>query len=143
MTQVKSGDTVKVHYTGKLEDGTQFDSSVGSDPLQFTIGKGMLIPGFEGCVLGMAVGDKRSVTVSPDEAYGDIREDLILNLDKNQLPPDAEPEVGLVLQAQQQDGSVVNMTITDVSESTVTVDANSPLAGKILVFDIELVEVVE
>ena len=142
MTQVKSGDTVKVHYTGTLEDGTQFDSSVGSEPLQFTIGDGQLIPGFESCVTGMAIGEKRSITLSPDEAYGEKREDLILTLDRNQLPPDAEPQVGLVLQAQQEDGSVVNMTITDVAEASVTVDANSPLAGKTLKFDIELVELV-
>lgn len=143
MTQVKSGDTVKVHYTGTLEDGTQFDSSMGSDPLQFTIGSGQLIPGFESCVLGMAVGEKQKVTLPPDQAYGEKREDLILTIDRGQLPSDTEPKVGLVLQAQQQDGSVVNMTITEVGEATVTVDANSPLAGKTLIFDIELVEVVD
>lgn len=142
MAQVKSGDTVKVHYTGKLEDGTQFDSSVGSDPLQFKIGEGNLIPGFEAAVLEMAIGDKKTITLPPDEAYGEKREDLILQIDRNQLPQDAEPQVGLVLQAQQQDGSVVNMTITEVAEAAVTVDANSPLAGKTLVFDIELVELV-
>lgn len=143
MTEAKSGDTVRVHYTGTLEDGTQFDTSVGSDPLEFTIGQGRLIPGFEAGILGMGVGEKKTLTLPPDQAYGERREDLILTIDRNQLPPEAEPQVGLVLQAQQQDGSAVNMTITDITESTVTVDANSPLAGRTLMFEIELVGVNE
>ncbi|MBU2648469.1 peptidylprolyl isomerase [bacterium] len=141
MTQIKSGDTVKVHYTGTLEDGSQFDSSVGSDPLEFTIGTGQLIAGFENCVLGMTPGEKKTVTIPPEEAYGEIREELILEIDKNQLPADAEPKVGLMLQAQQQNGSQIHLMITDVAETTVTVDANPPLAGKTLTFEIELLEV--
>lgn len=142
MTQAKTGDTVKVHYTGTLEDGSQFDSSVGSEPLQFTIGQGQLIPGFEKCVVEMTVGEKRSIQLPPEEAYGEKREDLILTFDRSQLPQDVEPRVGLILQARQENGSLISMAITAVAETTVEVDANAPLAGKTLNFDIELMEIV-
>ena len=141
MTQVNKGDKIKVHYTGKLEDGTQFDSSVGSDPLEFTIGAGQLIPGFDNGVVGMVIGDKRIVTIPAAEAYGERNEELVLDVEKSQLPPDIEPHIGQMLQSQQPDGNLINMVITNVNETSVTVDANPPLAGKTLIFEIELVEV--
>ncbi len=141
MTEVKTGDKVKVHYMGTLEDGTQFDSSVGSDPLEFTIGTGQLIPGFENGVLGMTVGEKRTVTLPPAEAYGEKNEELILNIDKRRLPEGVEPKVGLLLQTQQADGNPINMTITEIAAESVKVDANPPLAGKTLTFEMELVEI--
>lgn len=142
MTQAKNGDTVKVHYTGTLEDGTQFDSSIGSDPLRFTLGQGQLIPGFEKSVTGMAVGDKETITLPPEEAYGERREDLMVTIQKSQLPQETEPHVGMMLQAEQQDGSVVNFVIDEIGETTVNLDANPPLAGKTLIFEIELMEIV-
>ena len=142
MTQAKNGDTVKVHYTGTLEDGTQFDSSVGSDPLQFTIGSGQIIPGFENCVKQLTVGEKTTITIPPEEAYGQKRDDLIQQVDKSHLPPDIELKIGLMLQAQQADGNMVNLMVTEIGEDMITVDANPPLAGKALVFEIELVEIV-
>jgi len=141
MTQVNSGDKVKVHYTGKLEDGTQFDSSVGSDPLEFTIGAGQLIPGFDNGVIGMVIGDKKTVTIPAAEAYGERNEELVLDVVKSQLPTGIDPQVGHMLQSQQADGNLINMVITHVNEAGVTVDANPPLAGKTLIFEIELVAV--
>lgn len=141
MTEAKSGDTVKVHYTGKLQDGTQFDSSVGSDPLEFTIGAGQLIAGFDNGVVGMTVGDKKTVTIPAAEAYGERNEELIVDIEKSQLPPEADPQVGLMLQSQQPDGNLINLMIIEVTDTSVKVDANPPLAGETLIFDIELVEV--
>jgi len=141
MTQVKTGDKVKVHYTGKLEDGTQFDSSVGSDPLEFTIGTGQLIPGFDNGVVGMTVGEKKIITLPPAEAYGERNEELVIDVDRAQLPADLKPEIGTMLQSKQQDGELINLMIIEVKEAAVTVDANPPLAGKTLIFEIELVEV--
>ncbi len=143
MTQVSSGDKVKVHYTGKLEDGTQFDSSIGSDPLEFTIGAGQLIAGFDNGVAGMVVGDKKTVTIPAAEAYGERNEELVLNIDKDQLSADINPQVGQMLQSKQPDGDLINLVITDVNEAGITVDANPPLAGKTLIFEIELVEVAQ
>ncbi len=141
MSEAKSGDTVRVHYTGRFEDGTQFDTSVGGDPLEFTIGKGEVIEGFEQAVLGMNEGETKTVTIPAAQAYGPHREDRVLTMDRKNLPADITPEVGLRLQARQPDDTVIVFTITDVNESTVVLDANHPLAGKDLVFDIELVEV--
>jgi peptidylprolyl isomerase len=142
MAQAKPGDTVKVHYTGKLEDGTVFDTSTDSDPLQFTIGDGQIIPGFEQAVVGMNSGESKTIKVPVDEAYGPHREEMVLVVDRNQLPADLIPEVGQQLQNRQPDGQTIVVTVTDVSESSVTVDANHPLAGKDLTFDIQLVEIV-
>lgn len=142
MTQAKSGDTVQVHYTGTLEDGTQFDSSVGSDPLQFTIGASQVIPGFEDGITGMTIGDKKTITIPPDQAYGQKRDDLVQQVERAQLPDDIEFKEGLVLQAQQADGNVVNLTVTGLSDTMVTLDANPPLAGQTLIFEIELVSIV-
>ena len=139
--QAETGDTVRVHYTGTLQDGTVFDSSVGSEPLGFTIGQGQLIPGFEQAVLGMQVGESRTVTIPVDQAYGPRRDDMVLVVERNQLPEDMEPQVGMELQMNRGDGGVVAVTVTEVSETTITVDANHPLAGQDLIFEIELVEI--
>lgn len=142
MSQAKSGDTVKIHYTGTLEDGTQFDSSKDRDPLQFEVGSGQVIPGFDKAVEGMAVGEEKSVTIASDEAYGPRREQMVQEVPKTALPPDLEPEEGMALQAQGQDGQPINLTVTEIGDDTITVDANHPLAGKDLKFDIELVAIV-
>ncbi|MEJ2535100.1 MAG: peptidylprolyl isomerase [Gammaproteobacteria bacterium] len=141
MTQAKSGDTVKNHYTGTLDDGTQFDSSEGRDPLEFELGSGQVIPGFEKAVEGMSVGDKKSINIAPEDAYGPRQDQMIQDVPKTALPPDLEPEVGMALQARGQDGQTLRLTVTDVAEDSITVDGNHPLAGKALTFDIELVHI--
>ncbi len=138
--QAKDGDTVKVHYTGKLEDGTVFDSSIEREPLQFTIGEGQLIPGFEQAVVGMSPGESKTVEIPADEAYP-YREEMVLVVDRDQLPEDLQPEVGQQLQMRQPDGQTILVKVIDVSELSVTLDANHPLAGKDLTFDIQLVEI--
>ncbi len=142
MAQAKHGDTVKVHYAGKLKDGTVFDTSVDHDPLQFTIGEGQIISGFEQAVVGMNPGESKTIKVPTDEAYGPHREEMVLVVDRNQLPVDLIPEVGQQLQSSQPDGQTIVVTVTDVSESDVKLDANHPLAGKDLIFDIQLVEII-
>jgi len=139
--QAKTGDTIKVHYTGRLQDGTVFDTSIGSELLEFTLGQGQIIPGFEEAVIGMQVGESKTVTIPVDKAYGPHRDDLIFEVDRDELPPDINPEVGMQLQKNQGDGSIAIVTITEVSETTITLDANHPLAGQDLTFDIELVEI--
>lgn len=142
MSAAKSGDTVHIHYTGKLEDGTQFDSSEGRDPLEFALGGGQVIPGFDSAVEGMAVGDKKSVTIQPEEAYGPRHDQLIQDVPRNQLPDDMTPAVGMELQAQNETGEVMRFSITAVADETITVDGNHPLAGEALNFDIELVAII-
>ena len=137
----KDGDTVKVHYTGTLEDGTTFDTSVGREPLEFTLGEGRVIPGFEEVVKGMQVGQSKTVTIPPERAYGPRLDDLALVIEREQLPENLDPEVGQQLQMQQADARTTVVVVTDVSETTITVDANHPLAGKGLTFEIELVEI--
>lgn len=142
MSKVKEGDTVKVHYTGRLKDGSIFDSSEEREPLEFTLGQGQLIPGFEKAVEGMEVGDTTTVDIPSDDAYGERRDDLELEVSKSDLPDNIDPEVGMQLQMQQQeDGRAIPVQITAVEDDYVTLDANHPLAGKDLTFDIELVEV--
>jgi len=141
MTQAKSGDTVKIHYTGTLDDGTQFDSSEGRDPLEFQLGSGQVIPGFEKAVEGMSVGDKKSVNIEPEDAYGARQDQMVQDVPKSALPDDLVPEVGMALQARGQDGQTLRLTVTDVAEDSITVDGNHPLAGKALNFDIELVHI--
>lgn len=141
MSQAKSGDTVKIHYTGTLDDGTQFDSSQGREPLAFELGSGQVIPGFEKAVEGMEVGEQKSVTIDSDDAYGPHNQQMVQEVPKTALPPDLEPEEGMALQAKGQDGNRVNLTVTAVGEESITVDANHPLAGKDLKFDIELVAI--
>lgn len=143
MGQAKAGDTVRIHYTGTLDDGSQFDSSAGRDPLEFELGSGQVIPGFDQAVDGMSVGENKAVTISPDEAYGQRHEQLIQVVPRSALPEEIEPSVGMQLQGQSPDGDVNAFLVTDVSDDTITVDANHPLAGLSLKFDIELVEIVE
>lgn len=141
MAKAKSGDTVKVHYTGKLTDGSVFDSSVDREPLEFEIGSGMIIAGFENGVVGLEPGESKTVNVAASEAYGDYNQGLVYEIDRNQLPEGMVPQVGDQLESVQSDGSRVRVVISSVSENSVTIDANHPLAGKDLVFDIELVEI--
>lgn len=141
MSTAKNGDTVKVHYTGRLSDGTTFDSSEGRDPLEFVVGEGSLIPGFEDAVVGMEEGETKSATLAPGEAYGEPRDDLSFDVPKEQFPDDVAPEVGQRLQVSREDGQSFPVTVTGVSDESVTLDANHPLAGKELTFDITLVSV--
>ena len=139
MTQAKNGDTVKVHYTGKLDDGTEFDSSVEDSPLEFTLGEGELIPGFEEAVLGMSPGESKTVRIASDQAYGPHQEEMVLVVERDQFPPHITPQLGQQLELRHPDGQAVSVTVTDISPSGVTLDANHPLAGQDLIFDIELV----
>lgn len=141
MAAAKQGDTVKVHYTGKLEDGTVFDTSREREPLEFTIGEGKVIPGFEAAVIGMEAGKSRSATVPPEQAYGERRTDRILTVEREQFPEDLDPQVGQQLEVKQPDGQAVPVTVARVSDADVTLDANHPLAGRELTFEMELVEI--
>lgn len=141
MSQVKENDTVKVHYTGKLTDGQIFDSSLEREPLEFTLGQGMLIPGFENGVLEMKVGDKKTIEIAKDQAYGDTLEELFQRVEKAQLPQEIKPEVGMGLMAQNPDGSERPLRVAEVNEDHIIVDANHPLAGKDLIFELELLEI--
>lgn len=142
MTTAKSGDTVRIHYTGTLSDGTQFDSSAGRDPLEFALGSGQVIPGFDNAVDGMAVGESKTVSIDPASAYGEKHPQLIQDVPKSALPDDMKPEVGMQLQSQAPDGQVMHLVVTSVAEETITVDGNHPLAGQTLNFDIDLVKIV-
>lgn len=141
MTQVKTGDTVKLHYTGTLADGTTFDSSAGRDPLQFEVGSGQIIPGLDKAIPGMAVGDKKVVEIPCAEAYGETNPDACQSIPREQIPADIPLEVGLQLQMQTPTGQVMPVTVVEVTETEVTLDANHMLAGKDLTFAIELVEI--
>jgi peptidylprolyl isomerase len=141
LSQATKTDTVKVHYTGTTDDGVVFDSSREREPLEFTMGQGQLIPGFENAVEGMKVGDSAKVRIPSEEAYGEVRDDMVVDINRSQIPPDINPEVGMVLQMQQPDGSPLNVTIREVNDDSVKLDANHPLAGQALTFDIELVEI--
>lgn len=142
MSQAKQGDTVKVHYTGKLKDGTEFDSSKDRDPLQFKIGDQQVIPGFEQAVIGMEVGHSKEITIPENEAYGPHREEMVISVDKKRFQHDFEIEVGQDLQVHQPDGQVILVKVVDVTDNEVTLDANHPLAGNTLIFNIQLVEIV-
>ena len=141
MSQAKTGDTVKIHYTGTLDDGTQFDSSAGRDPLEFQLGSGQVIPGFDKAVEGMAVGDEKSVNIPPEDAYGQRHEQMVQAVPRSALPADLEPAEGMALQARGPEGQLLNLTVTAIGEDSITVDGNHPLAGQALNFDIELVEI--
>lgn len=139
--KTKNGDKVKVHYTGKLEDGEVFDSSRDRKPLEFTVGEGNVIPGFDKAVLDMEIGEQKSVEIAPDEAYGPRREELVVDVERSEFPSHIEPSVGQRLQMQQPEGGTVNLVITDMNDETITLDANHPLAGRTLLFEVEMMEI--
>ncbi len=141
MEQAKNGDQVKVHYTGKLNDGTVFDSSEGREPLEFTLGEGQVIPGFESAVVGMEKGENKTTNIPSEEAYGPHYQEMVLVVPRSQFPPDVNPQVGDQLQLRQPNGQSFNVNVTDITPDSVTLDANHPLAGKDLTFDIRLVEI--
>ena len=143
MAQAKDGDRVRIHYTGRLDDGTVFDSSIITDPLEFTIGEHEVIQGFEEAVVGMTPGESRTVAISPEKAYGHRRDDFVVVIGRDKFPSDIQPETGKQLELRRrEDGETFPVTVTDVSESSVTLDGNHYLAGKRLTFDIRLVEIV-
>jgi peptidylprolyl isomerase len=136
---IENGNIVNVHYTGKLTDGSVFDSSEGRDPLKFQVGSGQIIPGFETAIMGKNVGDKVTVTIEPSDAYGDVREELFVKIPNDKLP--GEVEVGQILEATSEDGRSSQVLVHEVNEDHVIIDGNHPLAGKELIFDIEVVSV--
>lgn len=140
MEEVRSGDTVRVHYTGRLDDGTVFDSSRGRDPLRFEVGSGQVIRGFDDAVSGMRAGEEKTVTIPARAAYGDPREELVFTVPRDRLPPEIDARSGQQLQMQQ-GGETAVVTVRDVSDDEITLDANHPLAGRDLTFDLELVEI--
>lgn len=142
MQQVKSGDTVKVHYHGKLTDGTTFDSSEGREPLEFEVGSGSVIPGFDEGVTGMQVGEKRTVNIPCEQAYGVKQEDMLMEFPMDRFPEEMKPEVGMQLNMSNGAGQNFPVVIREVRETTVMLDANHPLAGEDLTFDLELVEII-
>ena len=142
LSTAQKGDTVRVHYTGLLTDGEQFDSSRGGEPLEFTIGEGKIIPGFETAVSGLAPGESCDTVIASDEGYGPHRPELLVELEKNQFPEDMTLEEGQTLQLNDQEGNPVVVRVADIGEEAVKLDANHPLAGQDLKFEIELVEIV-
>lgn len=141
MAQVKQGDTVKVHYTGTLADGSVFDSSAGREPLQFTVGGGQVIPGFDAAVNGMSVGDKKTVTIPCQQAYGEMQNELVMTVPLEQVPPDLKLEVGMMLEVGGPQGELLRVRVIELTETSVILDANPPLAGKDLTFALELVAI--
>ena len=142
MTKVKAGDTVRMHYTGSLQDGTTFDSSEGRDPMEFTVGEGQIIPGLENAVAGMEPGEAKKVTVPSTDAYGDRDPARVQTVARDQIPDNVPTDPGTQLEVQTQTGQRVPVMVTERNDSEVTLDANHPLAGQDLTFDVELVEIV-
>jgi FKBP-type peptidyl-prolyl cis-trans isomerase 2 len=141
MKQVKNGDTVKVHYHGKLNDGSTFDSSSGREPLEFEVGSGTVIPGFDEGVLGMSVGEKKTINIPAENAYGTVEEERILEFPVDRFPSDMKPEVGMTLNMSNGEGDHIPVVITEVRDDVVVLDANHPLAGQDLTFDIEVMDI--
>ena len=141
MQQVKVGDTVKVHYHGRLTDGSTIDSSAGRDPLEFQVGSGQVLKGFDDGVSGMEVGQKKTIQIPVDDAYGQKEENMIVEFPKSNFPPELAPEIGMSLNMTNGSGQVIPVTIVEIKDDSVTLDANHPLAGQDLIFDIELVEI--
>jgi len=142
MQSVKKGDTVKVHYRGKMTNGEIFDTSEGRDPLEFKVGAGMVIPGFDNGVLDMKQGDKKTIEIPVEKAYGPRDESLVIEFPNENLPPDLKPEEGMQLQLSNQDGEAYPVVVKSVGDKSILLDANHPLAGEDLVFDVELIEIV-
>jgi FKBP-type peptidyl-prolyl cis-trans isomerase 2 len=143
MSKAELGDHVQVHYTGRLKGGEQFDTSEGKDPIEFTIGANQVIKGFESGLIGMSEGEKKSLSIDKTEAYGDYRHDLIVKFTKNDFPPDINPEVGKHIELKTQDGKSVNTIIKEIEGEDVYLDANHPLAGEDLQFDVEVVKILK
>ncbi len=143
MKEVKHGDVVKVHYTGKLTEGEQFDSSTGREPLEFTVGAGQMIKGFDAAMPGMKVGEKKTINILPEDAYGVKDEQAMIEFPKENIPTEMKPEVGMKLQLRNESGQPFPVTIAEIKDDIIVLDANHSLAGKELVFDIELVEIVK
>lgn len=141
MAQVQNGDKVKVHYTGKLDDGSVFDTSEGREPLEFTVGEGQVIPGMEQGVVGMEPGDAKTINVPSEEAYGPHHPEGIFEIDRTEIPPSIPLQEGLRLQATQQGGRTVELTVVEFDDSKVKLDSNHPLAGRDLTFDVQLVDI--
>jgi FKBP-type peptidyl-prolyl cis-trans isomerase 2 len=141
MQEAKSGNQVKVHYHGRLQDGTTFDSSEGRSPLEFEVGAGQVIKGFDDGVLGMKTGDKKTIHIPVEEAYGVKSEDMIIEFPRDQFPADMKPEVGMQLNLRGQDGRNFPVVISEIKDDAIVLDGNHPLAGKDLIFDIEMVEI--
>lgn len=142
MVKAKLGDTVKVHYIGKLEDGTTFDSTISQKPLEFTIGEDEFLPCFEKAIIGMGLGEKKTETIKAEEAFGPYRDEIVQTIDRGQLPPGLEPEIGQQLQVSKENSQAITVTVIDKTETAVIIDANHPLAGEDLTFEIELIEIV-
>jgi len=142
MQKVKSGDKVKVHYHGRLNNGETFDKSEGREPLEFEVGSGMVIKGFDDGVTGMSVGEKKTITIPFNEAYGPKNPEMIIDMPRNRFPKDMELEVGMALAMSDGQGQQFEVVVTQLKEDSVVLDANHPLAGKDLIFDLELVEIV-
>jgi peptidylprolyl isomerase len=142
MAQVKSGDKIKVHYHGKLTTGETFDSSAGREPLEFEVGSGMVIKGFDDGVTGMTVGEKKTINIPFAEAYGPINPEMVIEMPKDRFPQDMEIEVGMPLMMSDPEGHQMQVSITEIKDTTVMLDANHPLAGQDLIFDLELMEIV-
>ena len=141
MIQVTVNSTVKVHYTGKLADGEVFDTSDGKEPIEFTLGQGQLIPGFEKGLIDMKLNEKKTINMTKDDAYGEVNETLIQEVKKTDLPQDMEPKVGMGLVSKSPDGQEINLMVVEVKEETIVIDGNHPLAGRDLIFDLEVVEI--
>ncbi|MBW1981791.1 MAG: peptidylprolyl isomerase [Deltaproteobacteria bacterium] len=141
MAQAKVGDKVRVHYEGKLNDGTVFDSSIEREPIEFVIGQNMVIQGFENAVVGMEVGESKSVSLAAEEAFGEHRDDLVVDIEKKLIPPHIDPQLGMQLELTSDEGTKRFFTITRVDEETVTLDGNHPLAGKEIMIKVDLVEI--
>ncbi|MDX6747292.1 peptidylprolyl isomerase [Polaribacter sp. PL03] len=141
MSQVKENNTVKVHYTGKLSNGQIFDTSEGKEPVEFTLGEGRLIPGFEKGLMDMKVSEKKTITIVKEEAYGEVNNDLIQEVKKTELPQDMEPKVGMGLVSKSPEGQEINLMVVEVKDESIVIDGNHPLAGKDLIFDLEVVEI--
>jgi peptidylprolyl isomerase len=135
----KKGNKVKVHYTGRLDNGEVFDSSVNKEPLEFQLGTGQMIPGFENAIMGLHEGEKITTTVPADEAYGERRDDLMFNVPRSNIPENIDPHVGQKLSIKQPDGQMIPVTVANIKEDAIIIDANHPLAGRDLIFEIELV----
>lgn len=141
MERAEAGDAVRVHYTGRVEDGTVFDTSAGKEPLEFTIGEGMVMPGFEAAVVGMSAGEAKTVTITPEEGYGPRREELVMEVDRGCVPQEYEPVAGQTIQIGQSKERMLQVVVSEVTEDRIVLDANHPLAGKTLVFEMEMVEI--